>query len=360
MKINLIGDLKTVMSNPYSIHNYFGWPTVKWLKDGKIAVGASGFRLTHVCPFGKGVISFSDDGGETFTAPTPIIDTALDDRDSGLCPFGDSGLIFTSFNNSVEFQRKWNQKRPESPRRAYIDAYLDNVTKEAEEKSLGVTFRISNDNGKSFGPILKSPVTSPHGPIELQDGSILWVGTSYTGENAILAYNLDTADGKMERVGEVDVSNIKALGRFACEPYAIELDDGTIICHIRSDRYGESPAFTLYQTESYDGGKTWTIPHQLLSDRGGAPSHIMKHSSGALIATYGYRTLPYGIKAMFSYDGGKSWSDGEYLYSNDISGDLGYPSTIEFPDGSLLTVFYARHDNADEALIFGQRWNFEV
>ena len=359
MKINLIGDLKTVMSNPDSIHNYFGWPTVKRLKNGKIAVSASGFRLTHVCPFGKGVISFSDDA-ETFTAPTPIIDTALDDRDSGLCPFGDSGLIFTSFNTNVEFQRKWNPKRPDSPKKAYIDAYLNNVTEEAEQRSLGFTFRISNDNGTSFGPIIKSPITSPHGPIELRDGSILWVGTSYKNGYTILAYKLDPDNGKMEFIGEVDTSNIKALGRFPCEPYAFELDDGTIICHIRSDRYGEISAFTLYQTESSDGGKTWTTPHQILSDRGGAPSHIIKHSSGALIATYGYRDCPYGIKAMFSYDNGKSWSEGEYLYSNDFSGDLGYPSTIEFADGSLFTVFYTRHNNSDEALVFGQRWSFEI
>lgn len=61
MKINSIGGLKTVISNRDSMHNYFGWPTSARLKNGKIAVGASGFRLGHVCPFGKSVISYSDD-----------------------------------------------------------------------------------------------------------------------------------------------------------------------------------------------------------------------------------------------------------------------------------------------------------
>lgn len=347
MKINFIGGLKTVMSNSDSMHNYFGWPTSVRLKNGKIAVGASGFRLGHVCPFGKSVISYSDDDGETYTAPAAVIDTVLDDRDVGLCPFGDNGLIFTSFNNTVEFQRKTNQKRADSTKKAYIDAYLDNITKEAEQKALGNTYRISNDHGVSFGPLLKSPISSPHGPIELKSGNVLWIGTSY--KNDIMAYELDTTDGKMEYIGEIDTSSIKALGRIPCEPYAIELDDGRILCHIRA-------AFTLYQSESSDGGKTWSEPIQILEDRGGAPSHLLKHSSGVLIATYGYRSLPYGIKVMFSYDSGKSWCEGKYLYSNDISGDLGYPSTVELPDGSLLTVFYAKLDHDGEALILAQKW----
>jgi hypothetical protein len=171
-----------------------------------------------------------------------------------------------------------------------------------------------------------------------------------------MAYELDPTDGKMEYIGEIDTSSIKALGRIPCEPYAIELDNGIILCHIRADRYDESRAFTLYQSESSDGGKTWSEPIQILEDRGGAPSHILKHSSGVLIATYGYRKLPYGIKVMFSYDGGKSWGEEKYLYSNDISGDLGYPSTVELLDGSLLTVFYAKLDHDGEALILAQKW----
>ena len=363
MKIELIEEAKTIISNPNSKFGYFAWPTVALLQNGVIAVGASGFRFEHVCPFGKAVISYSYDGGETYTNPAPVIDTPLDDRDAGICTFGEKGVIFTSFNNTVEFQRKTNQKRADSTKKAYIDAYLDNITKEAEQKALGNTYRISNDNGTSWGPILKSPITSPHGPIELRGGSILWVGTSYQNGYDITAYEINTANGKMEYAGKIDTSSIKALGRIPSEPYAIELDNGIILCHIRADHYDESSAFTLYQSESSDGGKTWSEPIQILEDRGGAPSHVLKHSSGVLIATYGYRDLPYGIKVMFSYDGGKSWSEGKYIYSNDISWDLGYPSTVELRDGSLLTIFYASPyatpDNEGGAVILGQKWSFE-
>ncbi|MBQ8552488.1 MAG: hypothetical protein IJ428_06720 [Clostridia bacterium] len=63
MKITPIGSPETVMHNPDSRHNYFAWPTVTRLQNGKLAVVASGFRLFHVCPFGKTVISYSEDDG---------------------------------------------------------------------------------------------------------------------------------------------------------------------------------------------------------------------------------------------------------------------------------------------------------
>ncbi|MBQ1244426.1 MAG: exo-alpha-sialidase, partial [Clostridia bacterium] len=106
MKIEKIGGLQTVMSNPDSKHNYFGWPTIARLKNGRIAVAASGFRLKHVCPFGKTVLSISEDECKTFSRPMPIIDTPLDDRDGGLMTFGEAGVMITAFNNTADFQRQ--------------------------------------------------------------------------------------------------------------------------------------------------------------------------------------------------------------------------------------------------------------
>lgn len=128
MEIKLLGKSKIIMSNPYSKHNYFAWPTATRLQNGKIAVVASGFRLEHVCPFGKTVISYSEDDGETYTLPAPVIDTLLDDRDGGIVPFGKSGVIVTSFNNSIEFQKFRMQNRPLNSE--YKSAYLELITKE--------------------------------------------------------------------------------------------------------------------------------------------------------------------------------------------------------------------------------------
>ena len=101
------------MQNPDSHHNYFAWPTAARLQNGKIAVVASGFRMAHLCPFGKLVIAYSDDEGESYTAPGVIMDTPLDDRDGGV----------------------------------------------------------------TFGPILKSPITSPHGQTPHRSSSCSKDGT---------------------------------------------------------------------------------------------------------------------------------------------------------------------------------------
>ena len=131
MKIKQIETPRVVMSNKTSYHKYFAWPTVCRLKNGRIALGASGFRLSHVCPFGKSVMSVSEDEGNTWSLPAPVIDTVLYDRDVGLAAFGKSGLIFTSFNNTAEYQRGIIDKYKKSEQEGvYRSAYLDMVQKE--------------------------------------------------------------------------------------------------------------------------------------------------------------------------------------------------------------------------------------
>ena len=300
MKIELIGKPETIMSNPDSKHNYFGWPTAALLQNGTVAVGASGFRLEHVCPFGKAVIAYSFDGGKTYTRPAPVIDTPLDDRDAGLCTFGENGVIFTSFNNSAEMQRHHNQNN------SYVQNYIDTITKEDEEKFLGSTFCISRDGGITFGEIHRSPVTSPHGPTALRDGTVLWAGNNFHDYNSgIEVVRINTQNGESEFVGKITTPREEIV---LCEAHLLELPDGKLICHIRGEDHGETDAiFTVLQSISEDSGRTWTQPEILLDRTGGAPPHLLMLKSGTLLCTYGRRKKPYGIMAMFSTDGGKTW-----------------------------------------------------
>ncbi len=357
MEIKIIDEAKVIMSNPDSRHNYFGWPTVEKLKNGRIVVGASGYRLGHVCPFGKGCITFSENNGDAYLLPVPVIDTVLDDRDVGLCAFGDSGLIVTSFNNTRKMQRH-HANGIDNKRKAYTYGYLDLIDDNDEEEAIGSNFRISYDNGVSFSKTYKSPITSPHGPIEMMDGTVLWVGSNYYNDNNVEAFNelievfsVNTNNGEMVYVGKIPDIIEDGIRLNPCEPYAIETSDGTLICHIRTEE-----TFTTYQSVSYDKGKNWTVPERLLDDFGGAPCHIIEHSSGVLISLYGYRTKPYGIRAMFSVDGGKSWDTDYDLYINGISDDLGYPATVELEDGTLLTVFYAKQEKNGPCVIMQIKW----
>lgn len=365
MKINITENAKVIMSNRDSRHAYFAWPTVARLKNGRIAVTASGYRLYHICPFGKVAMTVSEDEGNTFSPLQTVIDTPLDDRDAGICPFGESGVIVTSFNNTRKMQRDWARTtymdRKTEEEMKYIEAYVDNVTDEQEEKFLGSTYKVSYDNGVTFGKVYKSVVNCPHGPIELSDGSILYVGTDSAGgtprKYAGISVAKITPEGEGEIIGQIDI----IPEGDSWEPHVVQLPDGKLIVHIRVQRYknGEELIFSTFQSESYDGGYTWTKPHQLLGMHGGAPAHLMCHSSGAVISVYGYRQAPYAIKAMISLDGGETWDIDHVIYEQPHSADIGYPASVELSDGSIMTVFYAKEHELSPAEIYSIKWNFE-
>ena len=358
MKIKILEEARVVMSNYGSIHDYFGWPTVKRLRNGRLALGASGYRMEHICPFGKAVLSFSEDEGKTWSVPAPVIDTVLDDRDTGLCPFGESGLIITSFNNTREMQRGWidgHINRRTEEEKAYVLGYLSLVSDEQEKAALGSTYKISHDNGSSFGQLYISPVTSPHGPIELKDGRVLWVGTQFysqEGHSKVDAYEMDLM-GCMTKIGSIENIVLDGKEYDFCEPYTVELSDGTLVCHMRTNR------FSTFQTVSKDGGRTWSRAEKLWEDSLGAPVHLMELANGDILGTYGFRNEPYGICAMLSKDKGQTWDIQNHIYINPISADLGYPCTVELADGSLLTVFYAIEAEGGPCVIMQTRWTFE-
>ena len=93
---------------------------------------------------------------------------------------------------------------------------------------------------------------------------------------------------------------------------------------------------------------------------GGAPAHIMQHSSGVLISAYGTRVnKPFCINIMFSKDNGKTWDTDHAIYKNNFCDDMGYPATVELKDGSLLTVFYSTAYEGGPAVIMQQKWRLE-
>lgn len=361
------GAKRIICSNPDSLFCYFGWPSVTRLPDGTLAMAASGFRLKHICPFGKAVICYSRDEGKSWTAPAVALDTPLDDRDAGLVVFGGGRVMLTSFNNTIAAQRNWNgvtsgeHRWTEDVRRDFSEAYLkvlDSV--QPEEKYLGSTYRISEDGGYTFGPIRRAPVTTPHGPAPLRDGGLLYVGRRFSPDDHYTPFEENIACCKLNKNDEFEfVSSIGYAAHggestLSCEPYAIELPDGKIVVHIRVQRLNAGGLFTLYQCESYDGGLHFTEPHQILDDFGGSPAHLYLHSGGTLICSYGYREAPYGIRMAFSRDGGETWDTDHILSDDGLNGDLGYPATVELRDGSLLTVFY--ENIGGQSVIMQKNW----
>lgn len=140
-----------------------------------------------------------------------------------------------------------------------------------------------------------------------------------------------------------------------CEPHAIDLGD-KILLGIRIEWKDGSP-YTIYHCYSYDGGKTFTKPEATGFE--GAPPHYFRHSSGAVILTYGKRRGSFLICARISLDGGVTFGEEFSIAEPGINGDLGYPCTTENEKGELVTVYYKKRAVSEKAAVLYSVWKFE-
>ena len=125
------------------------------------------------------------------------------------------------------------------------------------------------------------------------------------------------------------------------EPSLLYLPSGKLICMIRVHRLAEQEyGYYLYQTDSYDQGVTWSTPRR--TSIWGHPPHMVHLSSGNILCVYGYRRPPFGIRACLSHDEGQTWDiqNELILRADGIGVDLGYPTSVQLPDGTIFTVWY--------------------
>lgn len=356
-----------VMSNPGEKGN-FCWPSVARLANGRLAVVASGFRLDHVCPFGCVAASFSLDEGETWSEPSVVFDTPLDDRDAGITPWKDGKVILTTFNNTRLFQRRQAELYQPDQAKKIIFSYLSGVSDETEKKYFGSLWLEADDDLRvtDWG---KLPLSSPHGMTVLNDGTLFYVGRKFghpdvTGEadpvDEKIGYVTGSDPRKMSGFREILLPSGEAeKGVLFCEPHALQLRSGRILVHIRAQKEG---LFTVYGCHSDDGGKTFTLPERLRVPEGefrGSPPHLFETSRGEVVLTYGYREAPFGQRARISRDDGESWSREIVLRDDGKNWDLGYPATAECPDGSLITVYYQSLPGEKNRSILYTKWRVE-
>ena len=72
--------------------------------------------------------------------------------------------------------------------------------------------------------------------------------------------------------------------------------------------------------------------------------------------SYGHRRKPFGNQARVSKDGGRTWSGPLVISGDGAGGDLGYPSTVQLDDGSLVTVWYELRRGSSRAVLRQAKW----
>lgn len=342
---------------------YFGWPTIAKCSDGSLAAGVSGFRNEHVCPFGMSVLFRSYDEGKTWSLPEVVNNGRIDDRDVGLLALPGNRLMMTWFTSDT--RNYFNEKIPPYAGLNFlplITSWSDDMVADA----LGSFIRICDEHG-TWGKACVVKVSAPHGPIRLRDGRIFYLGAPFgeydaagklhfTMEQLHQNYRVQAIVSSDEGMTwqELGMVETPELPTFNCEPHAIELSDGRILGMLRhhpADVPGTH--FELWQTISEDGGLSWSSPVYVAD---GSPPHLLRHSSGVLICTYGYRKPGFGQRVMFSRDEGVSWDTDWILRDDGLNHDLGYPSTVELSDGSLLSIYYQASSQDYSCGLLCSRW----
>lgn len=322
--------------------SYCAFPDIEQLQNGDLVVAfreATRRKIrTHIDPTSKAVLVRSFDRGKTWGNKTTIYDDECGIQDPSIVQLRDSTLIANFF--------KWRVGDESS-----LPADITNVRGLGGETYAWTegTFVIrSYDNGYTWE---KKPikVPSPTGSststsdavLELPGGElIIPLEGKFPGETerAMVMRSQD----KGETWQDASTIAYDPFGNMSFhEPALLTLPSDKIICMLRVHLRGDYQAgYFLYQSESQDGGKTWSTPHR--TDIWGHPAHLLYLKSGKILCAYGYRRPPYGVRACLSEDEGQTWNlkDEIILRSDGKDVDLGYPSSVQLPDGAILTTYY--------------------
>ncbi|NLD42243.1 MAG: exo-alpha-sialidase [Chloroflexi bacterium] len=334
---------------------YIGWPTIVRRRNGELIVGFSGDRDEHVCPWGKTQIVRSQDNGVTWSAPHTVTDGPIDDRDVGIIETARGTLLIAWFT-SVAFA-EWADRLRKSYGDATVDGWADkirSVTPELKARWLGNWTRRSEDGGRTWDEPVRTVGSAPHGPIQLADGRLLYVGRGKIGEQAAITAEESRDDGRTWQViGSVPIPADESMDDLH-EPHVVEAVGGRLVALIRYQPADKMQHY-MRQSASDDGGRTWTMAHP--TPLYGYPPHLIRLRNGWLLEAHGRRIPPYGEVIAISRDNGTTWEGGEGVeISSGPNGDLGYPASAELADGSILTIYYQIAAPGEKTSLMGTHW----
>ena len=321
-------------------NKYLGWPSVAVAPNGDLLAVFSGDRSAHVSPDGKVQMVRSRDGGKNWSKPITIHDLPIDDRDSGILQTKKGTMLVSWFTGppyGTELQGHYVIR--------------------------------SSDNGQTWGKPVRTAVTAPHGPIQLADGRLLYIGQrphcshvkphNYNGPPADSPYAVSIEESRDDGLSWKVIADfpVPKDGKMLTfdEAHMVETADGRLVAMFRDC----NPPDHLWQSESTDGGRTWSVPRQTPIQ--GHPPHVIRLKNDWLLVVYANRKAPvFSERACVSRDHGKTWDvANEITLSRGSCGDIGYPGSTQLEDGSIWTVYYQAEHPGEKPCLMGTHWRLK-
>jgi hypothetical protein len=138
-------------------------------------------------------------------------------------------------------------------------------------------------------------------------------------------------------------------------PSTVRLPGGRLVSAVRC-RDKERSWLPVFASD--DQGRSWSHLSEVSPDTGGAgnPAAMIALADGRLCCAYGVRNAPYGIRARLSEDGGSTWGREIILRADGGCWDLGYPRSVQRPDGLVVTAYYFNEHQSSERYIAATIW----
>jgi sialidase-1 len=313
------------------------------LKNGELLL-TTREATEHYAPDGDVVMLRSRDGGRTWGERQVIAhDDQRDLREGCGIQLRDGTVVMgVFFNGNYNTDGSYHFKDSKGTMRDI-----------GGRRRLGTLILTSRDNGHTWSEPKEvdttgMPFTGSEGPtdapIEMPDGSIVMgvIGYALHGDakntGSVLLRSVDQGQS-WTYVSTIASDPGGKLGGFV-EPGLVRTKTGRLIAGLRN----AAADYAIFVTYSDDDGKTW-VPVRKTPMRG-HPVDLIQLADGRVMATYGVRppihAKPGGIRACFSRDNGESWDlpDEVQIRDDFINWDVGYPESLQFEDGKILTVYY--------------------
>jgi len=209
-------------------------------------------------------------------------------------------------------------------------------------------YRISEDNGVTWGADTEWPGTlgqlPRNVPIALRSGELLLPLSGEAGQKRG-SFAMITKDN-----GQTWEQSAVITG--GSQPTLAQRDDGSLLCLMRNRP-------RILQSESHDGGRTWTPAQVTPFKNPDAGIALTGLKNGHFLLVYNDTTTGRSpLSVARSVDGGKTWDKPLELEST--PGEYSYPSIIQAFDGRIHVTYTFRRYTIKHAE-FNEEWlvNFE-